>query len=188
MNLSLRAIAFSASLLVHIFFAVALIALSGNEQADRTPIEVIDLTRSEISNLGAKAPPINKEIKKNIEAVPEGKSEATSDQVSSESIDEGTTPTEDSLITSPVKLVREFKISFTEEARKNNIDGPVVLELIINQAGKVHSVDLISGPGYGLNEAAMNAIKNFLFKPALIGEKPVAVKIRYTYRFKLNSQ
>jgi outer membrane biosynthesis protein TonB len=46
-------------------------------------------------------------------------------------------------------------------------------------------VSLIEGPNAELNAAAMAAAKGFQFSPALIRNKPVVVRIRYTYRFVL---
>ncbi|RYZ73549.1 MAG: energy transducer TonB, partial [Proteobacteria bacterium] len=51
--------------------------------------------------------------------------------------------------------------------------------------GKVRQANLVSGPGYGMNEAALQAIGSFEFEPAQVGEQAVAVRIRYSYRFVL---
>lgn len=97
-------------------------------------------------------------------------------------------PTDDYLITSQVALLRDVKIPYPPEAKKNNVEGPVVMDLVIDQGGKVRSVDLIRGPGSGLNEAALEAVKSFQFRPAKVGDQTVAVKIRYTYRFILENR
>jgi TonB family protein len=59
------------------------------------------------------------------------------------------------------------------------------MNLLIDESGKVRDVSLIEGPQTDLNAAAMAAAKGFQFTPALIQKKPVAVRIRYTYRFVL---
>lgn len=83
------------------------------------------------------------------------------------------------------KVSREIKATYPEEAKAAGVDGPVVMEILIDRTGKVRDVKVVSGPGYGLNESAVNAIKQFEFTPALKETSAVAVKIRYTYRFKL---
>lgn len=83
------------------------------------------------------------------------------------------------------KVKREVKALYPAEAKKAAIDGPVILEVLIDREGKVRHVIVISGPGHGLNESAIDALKQFEFQPAFKGEESVAVKIRYTYRFKL---
>jgi protein TonB len=86
------------------------------------------------------------------------------------------------------KLKSEVRIPYPEEAKKASVEGPVVMDLLIDADGKVRKVDLIKGPGYGLNEAAVAALKGFEFIPARMSDHSVAVKIRYTYRFILENR
>lgn len=97
-------------------------------------------------------------------------------------------PADEFLVTSMPVLVSEVRIAYPEEAKKAGIEGPVVMDLLIDEQGKVRQVNLVKGPGFGLNEAALTAIKNFQFRPAKIKEQSVAVKIRYTYRFILENR
>ncbi|MES2803145.1 MAG: TonB family protein [Bdellovibrionota bacterium] len=96
-------------------------------------------------------------------------------------------PADDYLVTKQVTLLRDVRIPYPAEAKKNNVEGAVVMDLIIDQDGKVRSVELVAGPGVGLNEAAVQAVRSFLFSPAMVRDQKVAVKIRYTYRFVLES-
>jgi protein TonB len=95
-------------------------------------------------------------------------------------------PTEEYLVTQMPRLRSALKIPYPADARKNNISGPVVMDILVDEQGKVRLAELVSGPGSGLNEAAMEAIKLAEFSPAMIEQKPVAVRIRYVYRFTLN--
>lgn len=97
-------------------------------------------------------------------------------------------PSDEVLVTSMPVLMQEFRIPYPEEAKKANVEGPVVLDLLIDDQGQVRQVQLVRGPGYGLNEAASDALKKFKFRPARIQDKTVAVKIRYTYRFILENR
>jgi protein TonB len=94
-------------------------------------------------------------------------------------------PTDEFLVSSMPVLISEVRIPYPKAAREANIEGPVVMDLLIDGDGKVRNVVLISGPGYGLNEAALQAVQNFKFRPAKVENQSVAVKIRYTYRFVL---
>jgi protein TonB len=85
-------------------------------------------------------------------------------------------------------VAAEVRIPYPPEAREKKIEGKVVMELLIDAEGKVRNATIVSGPGYGLNEAALEAIYRFKFKPAEVEGKPVAVKIPYTYNFVLASQ
>jgi len=97
-------------------------------------------------------------------------------------------PADDYMVSSMPRLKSEIRIPYPAQAKKEGVEGPVVMDLLIDNTGKVRKVDLIKGPGSGLNEAAVAAIQNFEFLPARIGEQSVAVKIRYTYRFVLESR
>lgn len=88
-------------------------------------------------------------------------------------------------VTTLPKIVKEVKAPYPAEAKSARIEGPVILDVLISKEGQVNEVYLVQGPGHGLNESAIDALKQFQFSPAFKGPKKVAVKIRYTYRFKL---
>lgn len=94
-------------------------------------------------------------------------------------------PVEEYLVSAMPVLENEFRVPYPPEARKAGIQGRVVMDLLIDAAGKVRQAALVEGPGYGLNEAALDAVKNFKFRPARVQDRPVAVKIRYAYKFVL---
>jgi protein TonB len=95
-------------------------------------------------------------------------------------------PTDEYLITKMPSLKSEIRIPYPVEARAKGVEGLVLLEILIDENGKVRSATLVQGPGFGLNEAALNAIHSFEFSPAMVDQKPVSVRIRYGYRFVLN--
>lgn len=83
-------------------------------------------------------------------------------------------------------LLSEEKIPYPEEARRNEIEGHVRLKVRINPAGTVEEVLVLSGPGYGLNEAARDALKRSRFRPATQGGEAVGYTFIYTYTFLLD--
>lgn len=94
-------------------------------------------------------------------------------------------PSEEYLVTSMPELKSEVRVPYPPEARKRGISGAVIMNLLIDTLGKVREVSLIEGPAAELNAAALAAAKGFQFSPAMIRDKPVAVRIRYVYRFVL---
>ncbi|MBI1859862.1 MAG: energy transducer TonB [Deltaproteobacteria bacterium] len=94
-------------------------------------------------------------------------------------------PAEEFLVTEMPSLISEVRISYPPEARAKGIQGAVVMDILIDQSGAVRDAKLIEGPGFGLNEAALSAVMGFRFQPAHVGDSPVAVRIRYAYRFVL---
>ncbi|HMY59708.1 MAG TPA: energy transducer TonB, partial [Pseudomonadota bacterium] len=50
-------------------------------------------------------------------------------------------------------------VPYPEEARAKGIEGNVILRVSVTESGKVHDVKVIKGLGYGLDEAAVAAIR-----------------------------
>lgn len=94
-------------------------------------------------------------------------------------------PTEEYLVTAMPVLEADFRIPYPPEARKAKVQGRVLMKLVVDGEGKVRRATLVSGPGYGLNEAAVDAMKYFRFRPARVQDKPVAVEIQFAYNFVL---
>ena len=94
-------------------------------------------------------------------------------------------PSEDYLVTRMPELKSEVRVPYPAGPRKKGIQGAVVMDLLIDTSGKVREVTLVQGPDPELSTAAMTAARGFQFIAAQIQDKPVAVKIRYIYRFVL---
>ncbi|RMF93568.1 MAG: energy transducer TonB [Candidatus Schekmanbacteria bacterium] len=76
-------------------------------------------------------------------------------------------------------------------ALKAGIEGTVILKLIIGITGKVESAQVLTvvppkARGIGLEDAAIQAVLKWRFKPAKAGGKPVRVYYNAPVRFKLN--
>ncbi len=74
---------------------------------------------------------------------------------------------------------------YTEIARKARIQGVVIIQAIIGKDGTVQNVKLLKGLPMGLDKSAMDAVKNWKFKPATLNGKPVAVYYNLTVNFSL---
>ena len=78
---------------------------------------------------------------------------------------------------------------YTAEALKAAIEGTVILDLLIDDHGRVRDVQVVSGLGHGLTEAAIAAVKQCPFTPAEKDGAPVAFRLRgFKYRFVLPDQ
>jgi protein TonB len=97
-------------------------------------------------------------------------------------------PADEYLVTKMPSVTMDVHIPYPPEAKEKKIEGKVVLELLIDEKGKVRDAKIVSGPGFGLNEAALTAISQFKFSPAEVDGKPVAVRIPFTYHFLLKSE
>lgn len=89
-------------------------------------------------------------------------------------------------VDSEPSVMSEVKVPYPEEARKAGIEGTVTLSITIDNTGQVVSAKVVSGPGYGLNEAAREAIRKFKFKPAMKNGEAVSTEMKYSYTFLLD--
>ncbi|WP_224366220.1 energy transducer TonB [Hyalangium versicolor] len=89
-------------------------------------------------------------------------------------------------VDSEPQLAGEVKIPYPDEARRAGIEGTVTLAITIDTEGRVVAARVVSGPGYGLNEAARDAILRFRFKPAIKGGEAVSTEMKYAYTFLLD--
>jgi TonB family protein len=61
---------------------------------------------------------------------------------------------------------------YTEEARKQKIEGEVLVEVVFEASGRVRVLRVVRGLGHGLDEAAVKAAEQIRFKPALREGQP----------------
>ena len=66
----------------------------------------------------------------------------------------------------PPRLLQEVKATYTEEARRANITGDVLMEVVVRADGTVGSARVLRGLGYGLDERATAAVRQWRFAPA----------------------
>lgn len=74
---------------------------------------------------------------------------------------------------------------FSEEARKAKFSGNVVVSLIVDRDGKPLNVRVVRGVGMGLDEKAVEAVRQYKFKPALKNGQPVAVRLNVEVNFQI---
>ncbi|MBI2518972.1 MAG: energy transducer TonB [Bdellovibrio sp.] len=93
-------------------------------------------------------------------------------------------PTEEYLVSQMPTLITEFKPAYPREAKEKQFEGAVTMSILIDEKGLVRQADIIDGPEI-FRATALEAIRKFVFGPAKVDGKAVAVKIRYVLRFKL---
>jgi len=74
---------------------------------------------------------------------------------------------------------------YSEEARKAKYQGTVVLWLIVGPDGKPRDIKVARALGMGLDQKAIEAVRNWKFEPAMKDGKPVAVQINVEVNFRL---
>ncbi len=68
--------------------------------------------------------------------------------------------------TTPVEIVSKPKPAYTADARKQHIEGDVILQVNFAASGRVEVLRVVRGLGYGLDETAQQAARKISFKPA----------------------
>jgi periplasmic protein TonB len=74
---------------------------------------------------------------------------------------------------------------FSEEARKAKYQGVVVLWAIVGTDGRTHDIRVMRSLGLGLDEKAIEAIRQWRFEPGRKDGVPVAVQVNVEVRFRL---
>jgi TonB family protein len=85
----------------------------------------------------------------------------------------------------PPRLLREVKADYTEDARQRGIAGAVVLEIVVRKDGAVGDVRVLEGLGGGLDDRAIQAVRQWRFSPAERHGAPVDVIVEVAVEFSL---
>jgi TonB family protein len=83
------------------------------------------------------------------------------------------------------RVLQEVKADYTEDARRRGLAGEVVLEIVVRRDGSVGDVRVLQGLGGGLNERAMQAVRQWRFAPARRLGTPVDVIVEVAVEFRL---
>jgi TonB family protein len=81
-----------------------------------------------------------------------------------------------------VELLRMEKLRYPEQARRNGIQGQVVLHVEISEAGDVEHIDVLSGNPL-LVPSTVESVKKWKYKPFLRGGKPIKIATRVPLDF-----
>jgi TonB family protein len=85
------------------------------------------------------------------------------------------------------KAIKRVEPDYPEKARKENVDGSVFLEVIIDSEGNVQKVKVLkeSSPHFEFGKEAVKAVRQWKFEPTVYNGKPVAVRVRFSVEFNL---
>jgi TonB family protein len=88
-------------------------------------------------------------------------------------------------VTTKARLISKPEPQYTEDARKNQITGTVVLKVVFASNGSVQNIRTVSGLPYGLTERAIAAAKQIKFTPATKDGHQVSMWMQLEYNFNL---
>lgn len=87
-------------------------------------------------------------------------------------------------VQAPVVVTR-VEPRYPEDYRRARVSGLVVLEAAVSEAGAIENVGILKSLAPGMDMAALDAVRQWKFKPATQDGKPVASLFNLTINFKL---
>src|SRR5688500_7260281 len=91
-------------------------------------------------------------------------------------------------ITELPKLIETVEAEYPPRALSERVTAEVMLDIDLDATGAIENVVVqgtATSPGYGFEDAAVAAVRKFVFTPATAGGAGVPVRISYRYRFTL---
>ena len=82
------------------------------------------------------------------------------------------------------QLVRQVTPQYPPQARQQRVEGTVVLQAVIGKDGSVQKLNVVSGPSM-LTKSAMEAVKQWRYKPFALNGEPVEADTQINVNFKL---
>ena len=84
------------------------------------------------------------------------------------------------------EFVTRALLRYPAQASRQRIEGVVIVEADIDARGRIVDTRIVREAGFGFEEAAIEMLMGSVFSPAIIGGRPVAVRMRFTIEFRLN--
>lgn len=83
------------------------------------------------------------------------------------------------------RVIHRVDPSYPPDARAARVQGIVIVEVIVDETGMVREAHVLKGLPYGLEQAALDAVRQWRFEPATKDGQPVAVAMNLTINFRL---
>jgi protein TonB len=83
-------------------------------------------------------------------------------------------------------VIHSVDPEFTPEARTANFQGSVSIQIIVDSQGNPQNIHVVRHLGMGLDEKAIEAVREYRFKPAMYEGHPVAVQLVIVVEFHLH--
>lgn len=98
------------------------------------------------------------------------------------------TPYEIGEVDEPPQIIDYTKPRYPKVAERNGLEGIVILKVLINEQGVVVQTKITEVRGFrGFGGAAVQAVRQWRFRPAMIKETPVSVWCTQEIRFEIKN-
>lgn len=83
------------------------------------------------------------------------------------------------------QLIYKVEPEFSEEARKAKYSGVVLLEIEVDSSGRPRGFRVLASPGLGLDQKAIDAVRQWRFRPGYRDGRPVVTQATVEVSFRL---
>jgi TonB family protein len=83
----------------------------------------------------------------------------------------------------PLVILSKPRPAYTDEARRNGVEGNVILKVTFEADGTIGAIVVVKGLEQGLTESTEEAARRIEFRPATKNGKPIAVTKQLEYKF-----
>jgi len=88
----------------------------------------------------------------------------------------------------PPQLIKFVEATWPQAALEQGLTATVEIEIVVAIDGTVKEAKVTTPVGNGFDEAAVEAVKQFVFEPARKNGKPIAARVRYPYVFEMRKE
>jgi TonB family protein len=82
------------------------------------------------------------------------------------------------------RLISSETPTYPAAARQTHTEGDIVVDIAIDQTGKVADAQVVSGPQI-LRQAALDALRHWRYEPSTLDGQPVPSKLSVRIKFRL---
>ena len=83
------------------------------------------------------------------------------------------------------RLMKRVVPAYPEPAKRARLQGAVVLDAVIDKQGRISDLSVSQPLGLGTEEASVDAVKQWIYKPYLLNGQPVEVETKITLNYQL---
>lgn len=83
------------------------------------------------------------------------------------------------------KVLHRVDARYTREARANGIQGTVLIEVTVDEAGKADKISVLSPIGFGLDSRAVDAVRQWSFRPGMKDGRAVRSTTTVEVKFRI---
>jgi len=87
-------------------------------------------------------------------------------------------------VKAPIAVIRVDPV-YTEVARRARVEGIVIIEAVIDRQGNVTEARVLKPLPLGLDAAALQAVKQWKFRPGTLDGQPIPVYYNLTVNFRI---